>query len=398
MKNFPTAHKIKHHIKARAAKKTTKKSLHQVHADNLYKLAHPTSQKRQKAFRRTLTHVVLPIALVVSTATFAIGAEVVRNNAPKAAGDAPAVPANSVCRTYSRSGGGLSSQDSRIVVSMDDAEYPSQFTISAPSSLNYLYAKDGDFHEYGMSSFKNGKLTTIGPSFIQMKVCIVNPGAAMPPFTSRAKLVDQQYRDFFGRNATAAEQTKWAGKNPATGQAYTAEQIVNWFVDQDGVNDYRGKLVRLYKAYYKRWPDQSGYAYWMNKQKSGTSLTKISDSFASANEFKTKYGTVSNEQFVLLVYNNVLNRTPDQGGYNYWVNKLNKKTITRGGVMLAFSESSEYKRKYDLDCQLVGVTLRMLRRPATDAELQQWNPDLDPHALAYPILFETTEYSNRVVK
>jgi hypothetical protein len=380
------AHKVASKItKSHKAKKSQHKAAHEEHADNLFKFAHPTSAKRQKAFRRTLTHAVLPIALIVATASFAIGAEVL-NNSTKSA---PAVPANSVCRVFDATGSGLSPQDSRIGMSFSTVS-GTRYTTFSGLPLNYLHGLGPSGEVYTLRNVINNKLNTGAEHPIYLKACAVNPGPVMPPFTSRNALVDQQYRDFFGRKATAAELSYWAASG------YNANQIVNWFVDQDKAQ--RGPLVRLYKAYYKRWPDAGGYDYWIRKMKTGTSLTKVSDSFASANEFKTKYGSVSNEQFVLLVYNNVLNRTPDPGGYNYWVKRLNEKKITRGGVMLQFSESSEFKRKYGLDCELTGVTLRMLRRPATDAELAQWNPDVDPYALAYPILFETSEYANRIVK
>ena len=403
MKKLTTVHhKVKHHIKARAtahaAKKTAKKSLHQVHADNLYKMAHPASAKRQKAYRRTLTHVVLPIALVVSTATFAIGAEVLQQkNSTKAA---PAVPANSVCRVFSDT---LSAQDARIGMTLENTpEFPNKITINTTGyTRNYVYARDGNGYTYDANDVKNNVLNSLGVSFTYVKICIVKPvavepGPAMPPFTSRVKLVDQQYRDFTGTSATPAQQVSWASRTEGMTAEQAARYIVTAFVN--GESAQRGPLARLYKAYYKRWPDAGGYNYWVNKMKAGTSLTKVSDSFASANEFKTKYGSVNNRDFVILVYNNVLGRTPDQGGLDYWTKKLNDKKISRGGVMLQFSESSENLRKQGLNSELQGVTLRMYRRAATDAELAQWNPDEDASTLAYPIIFQSTEYKNRVVK
>lgn len=397
MKNFPTAHKVKKHLKARAharvAKKTVKKSLHQEHADNLYKLAHPTSAKRQKAFRRSLTHVVLPIALVVATATFAIGAEVVKQTSSTRS--MPAVPANSICRVYDSENGGLAAQDSRIGMTLNHQQYPWIITFSG-LSLNYVYAMDGSRAEYNLSDVKSNKLDTGGSSFVIVKACAVNPGPAMPPFNSRNALVNQQYKDFHNRNATAAELAFWAGKNPATGKAYTAREILDSFVEKDAVK--RGPLVRLYKAYYKRWPDAGGYDYWIRKMQNGASLASVSDYFAQSSEFKRNYGSLSNKQFVALVYNNVLGRPGDQAGMDYWLKRLDSKKITRGGLMAQFSESSEFKRKYGLDCDLVGVTLRMLRRPATPEELAAWNPDENAETLAYPIIFESSEYAARIVK
>ncbi len=397
MKNFPTAHKVKHHLKARAhakaAKKADKKGLHQIHADNLYKMAHPTNAKRQKAVRRTLTHVVLPIALIISTATFAIGAEVVRNS--QTAGDAPAVPANSVCRVYDSIDGGLAPEDHRITVTSSTSG-GAYITTFGGLKLNYLYAFTAGGREFTLANLVNNSINSGGVDLSYFKACAVNPGPAMPPFNSRAALVNQQYRDFFKRDATSAEQAKWAGNNPATGKPYTAREILDWFVQNDAVK--RGPLVRLYKAYYKRWPDAGGYDYWIRKMQNGTKLTAVSDYFAQSSEFNRNYGSLSNDEFVKLVYVNVLGRVGDQAGYNYWLNKLNAKKITRGGLMVQFSESSEFKRKYGLDCDLTGVTLRMLRRPATDAELQEWNPDETAETLASPIIFESVEYANRIVK
>jgi len=395
---FPSARQLKHHVKervhARAAKKSAKQAtrvgMHQVHADNLYKLAHPNHEKNQKHLRRTLMHVVLPIGLIVASASLVIGAEAVRNSAKSA----PTVPANSVCRVYTETSG-LADQDSRIGISLNDQKYPWIATFSG-LSLNYLYAGDGYGYEYSLNDLKNNKLDTGGSAFSYIKACAVNPGPAMPPFTSRNALVDQQYRDFMGRKATAGELSFWAGNNSNTGKPYTAAEIVNYFVDQDGAK--RGPLVRLYKAYYKRWPDAGGYDYWVRKMKNGATLTDVSNYFAKSSEFQRNYGSLSNEQFVSLVYTNVLGRVGDQAGYNYWVKKLNDNKITRGGLMIQFSESSEFKRKYGLDCDLVGVSLRMYRRPATDGELAQWNPDESASTLAYPIIFQSDEYANRVVK
>jgi len=384
-----SAHKIKSHIKkranARAVKKTAKKGLHHEHADNLYKLAHPENPKRQKNLRRTLRHVVLPIGLIVVTASIAVGAEVVSRNSTRSA---PAVPANSVCRVYNSIDGGLAAQDSRIKITfaISGGAYITSFS-GLP--LNYLYAFT-DGRTFSLTNLQNNQINSGGVSPDYIKACAVNPGPAMPPFNSRNALVDQQYRDFLGRKATSAELAYWAGSG------YSARQIVDYFVEQDAVK--RGPLVRLYKAYYKRWPDAGGYDFWIRKMNNGSSLASVSDFFARSSEFNRNYGSLSNEQFVTLVYTNVLGRVGDQAGYNFWVKRLNDKRITRGGLMAQFSESSEFKRKYGLDCDLVGVTLRMLRRPATDVELAQWNPDETAETLAYPIIFESAEYANRIVK
>ncbi|MGN6692820.1 MAG: DUF4214 domain-containing protein, partial [Aquihabitans sp.] len=67
--------------------------------------------------------------------------------------------------------------------------------------------------------------------------------------------------------------------------------------------------------------------------------------FAESSEFKTKYGSVSNADFIELVYQNVLGRGSDPTGKAFWLTRLNNKTKNRGDVMINFSESSENLNK-----------------------------------------------------
>lgn len=105
----------------------------------------------------------------------------------------------------------------------------------------------------------------------------------------------------------------------------------------------QGSIYRLYRAYFQREPDLGGFTYWRNKNAAGTTLAKISETFARSSEFQTKYGKLTNGAFLNLIYKNVMGRPADSGGYNYWLGKLDRGT-PRGSVMLSFSDSTEYRR------------------------------------------------------
>lgn len=401
VKKLTSVHKIKHHIKARAHAHAVKKSakklnktydMHREAAGDFLGLPRLKKRKNQWMSNRALSHIALPILIIAVSASFAVGAEVATKSSttssPTVAASIPAVPANSVCRIYDSSVG-LSAEDHRITITITRAGSTSTTTTFGGLKLNYVYIFTSAGYVYDIASVVNNQITVGGgPAYI--KACALDPGPAMPPFTSRWNMVDQQYRDFFNRHATDSEQAYWAASG------YTANQIIDYFTSQEAAQ--RGPIVRLYKAYYLRWPDAGGYNFWVAKLKSGSTLTNVSDAFSKTPEFNTRYGTLTNEQFVTLIYNNVMQRTPDPTGYAYWVYQLNTGKITRGGVMLKFSESNEFKKKFGLDSDLVGVTLRMYRRAATATELAQWNPDMTVDQLAYPIIFESTEYANRVVK
>ena len=47
--------------------------------------------------------------------------------------------------------------------------------------------------------------------------------------------------------------------------------------------------------------------------------------------------------YLTTLYSNVLGRSPDQSGFNYWLNQLNNNIEDRGEVLMGFSESVENK-------------------------------------------------------
>jgi len=119
---------------------------------------------------------------------------------------------------------------------------------------------------------------------------------------------------------------------------------------------HREPVARLYQAFFHRVPDLNGLNYWVKKRVGGTKLSVIAASFAGSSEFKTAYGTVGPKAFVTLVYANVLDRAPDTAGLAHWVKKM-EGGMSRGDVMVAFSESSEGKRFLapEVDATLMGL-------------------------------------------
>jgi hypothetical protein len=65
--------------------------------------------------------------------------------------------------------------------------------------------------------------------------------------------------------------------------------------------------------------------------------------FIDSNEFRSLYGSnPSNADFLTRVYQNVLGRTPDASGYNWWLNELNTNpSKTTAKILADFAESAE---------------------------------------------------------
>ena len=103
-----------------------------------------------------------------------------------------------------------------------------------------------------------------------------------------------------------------------------------------------GQAYRIYQAAFNRTPDNGGLKYWIGEMDNGSSLYSVADGFVHSAEFIAMYGTnPSTAQFVTKLYDNVLHRAPDSGGYGYWVDQLASHAQTREQVLTGFSESAE---------------------------------------------------------
>ncbi|MGH1504116.1 MAG: DUF4214 domain-containing protein [Acidimicrobiales bacterium] len=172
---------------------------------------------------------------------------------------------------------------------------------------------------------------------------------------SDADFVDLVYTNVLGRTPDAGGRDHWltrlAAGTLSRGQVMLAFSDSAEFKETTGLHPHGpdGRSVeRLYAAYFGRGADATGLAYWEGRRAQGTSLEVISENFAQSPEFVDTYGTLSDDDFVDLVYNNVLGRSPDAGGRTHWLTLLTNGTLTRGQVMLAFSDSPEYKVQTDL--------------------------------------------------
>jgi hypothetical protein len=115
-----------------------------------------------------------------------------------------------------------------------------------------------------------------------------------------------------------------------------------------------------------RIPDYSGLMFQVGQFRSGVPLETISQNFSNSPEFTNRYGTLTNEQYVDLVYQNVLGRAPDPEGRQYYLERLNDGRLTRGQMMVGFSESPEFQQIVQNEVYVTAVYVGMLRR-APDA-------------------------------
>ncbi|HEV7722387.1 MAG TPA: DUF4214 domain-containing protein, partial [Iamia sp.] len=190
-------------------------------------------------------------------------------------------------------------------------------------------------------------------------VFVRDTDVAHNPFGSFDALVAQQFADFAGRAPTAAEATEWKAR--LVNGEVSPDEVITDLAHSAVWSQHRSPVTRLYWAFFLRAPDAAGLDYWVDQKAGGKGLHTIAGQFALSNEFKTTYGPLSNQAFVTLVYQNVLERDPAPNEVAYWSQQLASGAKTRGSVMVGFSESAEGRAFLAPQVDIVLVTLGMLK-------------------------------------
>ncbi len=235
------------------------------------------------------------------------------------------------------------------------------------------------------------------PVMVELEGPPAPPERRVGPFANATLFVDRQYQDLFERAADPDGRAFWASQ--LNDDATNAAQVIDSMMSAP---EFRPsyQAIRLYLAYFNRLPDNDGLNYWVRILKEDrATLGVASSAFAGSAEFRARYGPLDDRDFVALVYNNVLLRPPDPEGYGYWTRQL-RLGLTRGEMMVLFSDSQEFKTSSNPAVQTVAIYNAMLDRSPTPEEFQKWiahigaNPS-DRLALIEGI-FTSGTYRNRI--
>ncbi len=109
---------------------------------------------------------------------------------------------------------------------------------------------------------------------------------------------------------------------------------------------WHGNVLRLYQAFFNRAPDVGGSIYWIDKYEDGSTLDDIAWGFSNSTEFQNQYGSsLANDEFLTIVYSNVLGRAPDLEGFHYWLGQMNEG-LTQHGVVRWVVANDEFITNY----------------------------------------------------
>ena len=105
-------------------------------------------------------------------------------------------------------------------------------------------------------------------------------------------------------------------------------------------SDPAQQVVRLYQAALGRGPDQGGLNFWTDRLQAGASLSGLGAGFSASPEFAARFGGTDAAGYVDRLYQNVLGRPGDSGGTAYWLGRL-QAGAARQDVLVGFAESAE---------------------------------------------------------
>lgn len=109
-----------------------------------------------------------------------------------------------------------------------------------------------------------------------------------------------------------------------------------------GPDGIAGQAYRIYRAAFDRAPDDAGLGFWIAAMDGGSKLAYIAGEFVRSQEFVKLYGAApSNAELVTRLYRNILDREPEQAGYEYWLDVLDRKLVDLPSLLAQFSESGE---------------------------------------------------------
>jgi len=117
----------------------------------------------------------------------------------------------------------------------------------------------------------------------------------------------------------------------------------------------RSQVTEIYVATFGRAPDTAGLAYWVGQVRDGyLTIDQVAQSFFDQPETKNKYPSTSNSAFITTIYQNVLNRSPEQGGLNYWVGELNRGAFGRSQAIMAIINGAKATTGSPIDAAILA--------------------------------------------
>jgi hypothetical protein len=180
-------------------------------------------------------------------------------------------------------------------------------------------------------------------------------------------IVSQDYQQFLGRAPASAEVAYWVG---VMHDGMTDEQVQAGFVGsaeffQHSGNTPQGWVDAMYQDLLNRTPDTAGEQFWVQSIAAGTSRAAVALGFATSAE---REGIIVQND-----YQKYLGRSAAAPEVSYWVNSFTTG-VTNEQIIAGFVDSAEYYKEQHSNAHdwLASVYHEVLNRKPDQAGLSAW--------------------------
>jgi len=228
----------------------------------------------------------------------------------------------------------------------DDVSAPASVTIYRVSPDHRYLVQGSDLGESLLGTILNDDIRTFGGNDVVYAGSgddVIRPGNGNDTINGDDGLdtvVISSTAGAFSWSVNAGVITVTSGEGVDTLNSVERLQFSNGVVAFD-IQGNAGNAYRLYQAAFNRTPDQAGLSFWTHQLDLGVDILAVAQGFVNAAEFHSVYGTSpSNAHIVDLMYQNVLGRTGEPAGINFWVGQLNNG-LAIAALLQGFAVSSE---------------------------------------------------------
>jgi hypothetical protein len=237
-----------------------------------------------------------------------------------------------------------------------DEEYEMELTVETIDMPGNLLADD-PMGDYDADGIPNAVEDAEGTLILDMDNDV---------FANPRLFAMQQYRDFLGREG---EEGGVLFYDSLVTNGTPREQVIESFLGSPEFSGGLPSIIRLYFSFFDRIPDYDGLLFQVTALRQGAPLEAIAQNFYDSPEFTDRYGALTNDAYIELVYQNVLGRAPDPAGFDFYKTRLDAGTLTKGQMMIGFSESPEFRQLIEDEVYVTAVYVGMLRRAPDGAGL-----------------------------
>ena len=121
----------------------------------------------------------------------------------------------------------------------------------------------------------------------------------------------------------------------------TADKLISGILSSPEYENTVSPVLLIYRGILERMPDQQGFNYWSTKLFLGENIFNATLDVSNSAEFKHHFGSSANAPlsatFIKTLYQQVLGREPDVNGLKFWT----QSGLNQGELTANFASSSE---------------------------------------------------------